>query len=194
MIKAFLIFNTQGKTRLCRFYEEHTVETQQAILSDIFTLVSRRSAAVCNFLEGTKLLSKDGAEETRIIYRHYATLYFVVLADTSESELGILDLIQVFVESLDRMFENVCELDLIFHFDDVHHLLSEMISGGLVLETSINEMTSIIQETKRRDDQSGGSGNNGSSSSGGGSGRRRGGGGSFVDAFHTATSLPIGLR
>lgn len=26
---------------------------------------------------------------------------------------------KVFVESLDRAFENVCELDLVFHFDDV---------------------------------------------------------------------------
>lgn len=26
--------------------------------------------------------------------------------------------IQVFVESLDRAFENVCELDLVFHFDE----------------------------------------------------------------------------
>ena len=29
------------------------------------------------------------------------------------------DLIQVFVETLDRCFENVCELDLIFHADKV---------------------------------------------------------------------------
>jgi len=41
------------------------------------------------------------------------------VVDGAESELGILDLIQVFVESLDRAFENVCELDLIFHFDEV---------------------------------------------------------------------------
>lgn len=39
--------------------------------------------------------------------------------DSSESELGILDLIQVFVETLDKCFENVCELDLIFHVDKV---------------------------------------------------------------------------
>ena len=26
---------------------------------------------------------------------------------------------QVFVESLDKAFENVCELDLVFHFDEV---------------------------------------------------------------------------
>lgn len=58
-------------------------------------------------------------DELRVIYRHYATLYFVFVVDQSESELGILDLIQVFVESLDRCFENVCKLDLIFHFDQV---------------------------------------------------------------------------
>lgn len=49
----------------------------------------------------------------RVIYRHYATLYFVFVVDEAESELGILDLIQVFVESLDKCFENVCELDLV---------------------------------------------------------------------------------
>jgi AP-3 complex subunit sigma len=47
----------------------------------------------------------------------------------------------VFVESLDKSFENVCELDLIFHFDQVHHVLSEIIQGGLVLETNINVIT-----------------------------------------------------
>ena len=54
-----------------------------------------------------------------MIYRHYATLYFVFCVDSSESELGILDLIQVFVETLDKCFESVCELDLIFHMDKV---------------------------------------------------------------------------
>jgi len=33
-------------------------------------------------------------QDTKLIYRHFATLYFVVLCDRSESELGILDLIQ----------------------------------------------------------------------------------------------------
>lgn len=59
-----------------------------------------------------------------MIYRHYATLYFVFCVDSSESELGILDLIQVFVETLDKCFENVCELDLIFHVDKVKQYCS----------------------------------------------------------------------
>ena len=34
-------------------------------------------------------------EKWRVVYRNYATLYFVFVVDSSESELGILDLIQV---------------------------------------------------------------------------------------------------
>ena len=44
---------------------------------------------------------------------------FVFVIDEAESELAVLDLIQVFVEVLDRSFENVCELDLIFNPDKV---------------------------------------------------------------------------
>ena len=36
-----------------------------------------------------------GGSDYKLIYRHYATLYFVFCVDSSESELGILDLIQV---------------------------------------------------------------------------------------------------
>lgn len=38
-----------------------------------------------------------GGSDYKLIYRHYATLYFVFCVDSSESELGILDLIQVMV-------------------------------------------------------------------------------------------------
>lgn len=81
-----------------------------------------------------------GEKDTKLIYRHYATLFFVFAVDSSESELGILDLIQVFVESLDKRFENVCELDLIFHVQKVHHILDEIVMGGMVLETNMTEI------------------------------------------------------
>ena len=41
------------------------------------------------------------------------------MIDDAESELAVLDLIQVLVEVLDKSFENVCELDLIFNPDKV---------------------------------------------------------------------------
>ncbi|KAI8352561.1 clathrin adaptor complex small chain-domain-containing protein [Mortierella sp. GBAus27b] len=129
MIKSVLIFNNHGNPRMSKFYQPIDIATQQALVKEIFNLISKRPDTVCNFLEGSQML---GGQDTRVIYRHYATLYFVFVVDESESELGILDLIQVFVESLDKSFQNVCELDLIFHFKEVHDILAEVITGGLV--------------------------------------------------------------
>lgn len=69
---------------------------------------------------------------TKLIYRHYATLFFIFVVDATESELGILDLIQTFVETLDVCFRNVCELDMIFNMDRVHYILDEIVQGGMV--------------------------------------------------------------
>jgi AP-3 complex subunit sigma len=80
---------------------------------DIFSIISKRSENACYFVDGGSISAYG--KDTRIVYRHYATLYFIFVVDGSESELGILDLIQVFVETLDKCFENVCELDLIFN-------------------------------------------------------------------------------
>ncbi|KAJ1656325.1 Sigma-adaptin 3A [Dispira simplex] len=136
-------------------YYLQSLELQQEVVKEIHSLVARRPAVACNFLEGSKLL---GGADTRIIYRNYATLYFVFVVDSSESELGILDLIQVFVEALDRCFENVCELDIIFHFEEAHYILDEIISGGLVLETNLAEILRAIQEQSRLVKSHGGQG------------------------------------
>ena len=57
----------------------------------------------------------------KLVYRGFATLYFIAICDAAESELGLLDLIQVFVETLDKVFENVCELDIIFNSPKVRN-------------------------------------------------------------------------
>ena len=102
MIKAILVFNNSAKPRLIKFFEYYPEEVQQQIIRETFLLVSKRDENVCNFLEGGSLI---GGNDYRLIYRHYATLYFIFCVDSSESELGILDLIQVFVETLDKCFE-----------------------------------------------------------------------------------------
>merc|ERR1712046_304634 len=84
----------------------------------------------------------------KIIYRHFATLYFIFVADSAESELGVLDLIQVFVQVLDSCFENVCELDLIYHFDRVNYILDELVMSGMVLETNAELIVQVIKENK----------------------------------------------
>uniref|UniRef100_A0A4W3JQU5 Adaptor related protein complex 3 subunit sigma 2 n=1 Tax=Callorhinchus milii TaxID=7868 RepID=A0A4W3JQU5_CALMI len=94
------------------------IDMQQQIIRETFHLVSRRDDNVCNFLEGGSLI---GGSDYKLIYRHYATLYFVFCVDSSESELGILDLIQV------------------------HYILQEVVMGGMVLETNMNEIALQVE-------------------------------------------------
>lgn len=107
--------------------------------------MSERPASACNFLPLPPLLAPNGQTNSpdvpsQITYRHYATLYFILISTSTESPLALLDFIQVFVEALDRLFENVCELDLIFGFETLHAVLSEMIVGGVVVETSLDKI------------------------------------------------------
>ncbi|CDW55852.1 AP 3 complex subunit sigma 2 [Trichuris trichiura] len=154
MIKAIMVFNNHGKPRLLKFFESVPEEVQQQLVRETFQLLSKRDENVCNFLEGGSFVSPGS--DNRLIYRHYATLYFVFCSDSSESELGILDLIQVFVETLDRCFENVCELDLIFHSDKVHNILNEIVMGGMVLETNMSEILLRIEEQDKIEKQEAG--------------------------------------
>jgi AP-3 complex subunit sigma len=72
-------------------------------------------------------------------------LYFIIISTSTESPLALIDLIQVYVEALDRLFENVCELDLIFNFETLHATLSEMIVGGVVVETGLDKVVEGVR-------------------------------------------------
>jgi AP-3 complex subunit sigma len=144
MIKGIIIVNNHGNPRLVKFYQ--TVESeaqQQSVIRRVFQQVSSRPDSFCNYLEG---IVPEWGDNIKLIYRHYATLYFVFAVDAQESDLGILDLIQVFVEALDKSFQNVCELDLIFHSDRVHYILDEVVMGGMVLETNIVSVLQAIND------------------------------------------------
>lgn len=136
---------------------------QQRLISEIFTLVSARPNSACNFLPLPPLLAPAPSSSpapaassaqhndapSLVTYRHYATLYFIVISTNTESPLALLDLIQVFVEALDRLFENVCELDLIFNFETLHAVLGEMIVGGVVVETSLDRVVEGVKSQGR---------------------------------------------
>lgn len=146
MIKGIIIVNNHGMPRMTKFYQNVPSEAaQQSLIRRIFAQVSHRPDSFCNYLENTETNELWNCP-VKLIYRHYATLYFVFAVDSQESDLGILDLIQVFVECLDKCFENVCELDLIFHSDRVHYILDEIVMGGMVLETNIVSILQSIQD------------------------------------------------
>ncbi|KAJ2904949.1 putative AP-3 complex subunit sigma [Zalerion maritima] len=171
MINAFLVFNGQGQPRLTKFYTQLETSIQQRLISEIFTLVSNRPSGSCNYLPLPPLLASSSTSTTSpppsggplhsssssripdppqdvpsiVTYRHYATLYFIVISTSTESPLALIDLIQVYVEALDKLFENVCELDLIFNFETLHSCLGEMINGGIVIETSLDRIVAGVR-------------------------------------------------
>jgi AP-3 complex subunit sigma len=99
---SFVAANKSGKPRLSKFFTLIPPLVQQSLISQIFSLISDRPQGVCNFLDAPELvfptpgMSREreeeamkernrngkrklvgGDDDTRVIYRHYATLYFV---------------------------------------------------------------------------------------------------------------------
>ncbi|KAI9665712.1 MAG: Sigma-adaptin 3A [Bathelium mastoideum] len=178
MINAVLVFNNNGQPRLTKFYTHLDTSTQQRLISEIFTLVANRPSSSCNFLPLPPLLASASTTATSlpsdtpslITYRHYATLYFILISTSTESPLALLDLIQVFVEALDRLFEDVCELDLIFNYETLHATLGEMIVGGVVVETGLDRVVEGVRSQGRVAKRPGAEGLRGMGSAGLGAG------------------------
>ena len=58
--------------------------------------------------------------DSKVVYRRYASLFFVTGISSGDNELITLEIIHRYVEVLDRYFGNVCELDLIFNFQKAY--------------------------------------------------------------------------
>ncbi|CAE7596029.1 unnamed protein product [Symbiodinium sp. CCMP2592] len=105
MIKFILMVNKQGQTRLAQYYEFLSVRERVTLEGELIRKCLSRSESQCSFVE---------YRDYRVVYRRYASLYFIVGIDNDEdcNELAILEFIHTLVETLDKYFENVCELDI----------------------------------------------------------------------------------
>ena len=79
-----------------------------------------------------------------LVSKRYASLYFVAAIDKEENELLTLEVLQFFVELLDKYFKNVCELDIIFNFHKAYYILDEMLMAGYLVETSKKQILRVI--------------------------------------------------
>ena len=127
MIKFVLFCNKLGQTRLSRYYEEVALGQREALEGEIVRTCLRRTDAHCNLFEHRGY---------KVIYKRYASLFFIVGVDGEENELAVLELIHLIVETLDKYFENVCELDMMFFFDRVHFIVDEMIVNGFLVDAN----------------------------------------------------------
>lgn len=56
------------------------------------------------------------------------------------------------MEGLDVLFENACELDLVYYPDKVSLFIDELISGGTVLETNLQEIVHTLKKKKAHEE------------------------------------------
>ena len=66
--------------------------------------------------------------------------------DTDDNELASLELIHLFVETMDKYFGSVCELDVVYNFDTVYTVLDELLIGGEIVETSKTNILKKLRE------------------------------------------------
>ncbi|KAL8425988.1 hypothetical protein Efla_000126 [Eimeria flavescens] len=130
--------NKQGQTRLSQYYEFLEIAERAALEGELIRKCLSRSETQCSFLQ---------YRQYKVVYRRYASLYFIVglLDEPDVNELSILELIHCLVETLDKFFENVCELDIMFHLEKAHFIIAEMIMDGCIVETNKSNIMAPIQ-------------------------------------------------
>lgn len=82
--------------------------------------------------------------DTKIIYRRYASLFFIAATDPQDNELITLEIVHRYVEQMDKYYGNVCELDIIFNFQKAYFILDELLLAGEMQESSKKNVLRII--------------------------------------------------
>nr|ABJ90466.1 clathrin-associated adaptor complex AP-1 small chain sigma 1 [Neopyropia yezoensis] len=150
MMHWMMLISRQGKVRLSKWFDASTTAQRATIMRDVVTLVLPRPSVMCNVVEWTSpppapsSPSPSGAPAPpssaslarKLIYRRYASLYFVLCISDGDNELSALETVHLYVESLDKYFGHVCELDVIFNFDRAYFLADELLLGGHLQETN----------------------------------------------------------
>jgi AP-4 complex subunit sigma-1 len=138
MIQFVLMVNKQGQTRLSKYFQHLPVKQRSGLEAELIRRCLVRHENLCSFFEH---------EGYKVIYRRYASLYFIIGVDNSadENEMGYLEFIHTMVETLDRYFENICELDIMFNLEKTHFILDEMIANGCIIDTNKVNILSPLQ-------------------------------------------------
>lgn len=98
-------------------------------------------------------LSADlAAPDTKIVYRRYASLFFIAGCSSEDNELITLEIIHRYVEQMDKYYGNVCELDIIFSFTKAYYILDELLLAGELQESSKKNVLRCIAQQDSLED------------------------------------------
>ncbi|KAK4702278.1 hypothetical protein P7C70_g3952, partial [Phenoliferia sp. Uapishka_3] len=165
-----LLISRQGKVRQAKWFSTMSSKNKSKIVKDVTQLVlvscflgtvsfhgplliglafggmylQARRTRMCNFLE---------YKDSKVVYRRYASLFFVTGIGQHDNELITLEIIHRYVEVLDRYFGNVCELDLIFNFQKAYAILDELIMAGEMQESSKKSVLRAVAQSDAKEEE-----------------------------------------
>lgn len=132
MIFSFFILNGEKEIRFFKNYQVEFFSNKiDSIYERILKTNKNNNHNFFNF------------ERKKIVFKKYSNLFFVIVCDEEESILSLLDLIHLFLECLDVVYENVREIDLMLQPEKCGYLLDFIISNGTVIQTN---KLQILQE------------------------------------------------
>ena len=82
------------------------------------------------------LIFADSCSPRFVVQSRNVHLLTTILLLLSQNELSFLEFIHNLVETLDKYFENVCELDIMFNIEKAHFIIDEMVMSGYITETN----------------------------------------------------------
>ncbi|CAD6575403.1 MAG: AP-1 complex subunit sigma-2 [Alectoria sarmentosa] len=99
------------------------------------------------------LLSRQGkVVHTKVVYRRYASLFFIAGCSSTDNELITLEIVHRYVEQMDKYYGNVCELDIIFNFQKAYFILDELLLAGEMQESSKKNVLRCIGQQDSLED------------------------------------------
>ena len=122
---------------LAKWFAPIAPKDKQRIVKEVTQAVLARRSKLCNVLE---------YKDHKVIYRRYASLFFVAGIQSDANELLTLEIVHRYVEVLDKYFGNVCELDLIFNFHKAYYILDELLLCGEMQETNRKAVLRVITQ------------------------------------------------
>ncbi|KAK4151414.1 Maf1 regulator-domain-containing protein [Chaetomidium leptoderma] len=138
-----ILLSRQGKVRLAKWFTTLSPKDKAKIVKDVSQLVLARRTRMCNFLE---------YKDTKIVYRRYASLFFIAGCSSEDNELITLEIIHRYVEQMDKYYGNVCELDIIFSFTKAYYILDELLLAGELQESSKKNVLRCISQQDALED------------------------------------------
>ncbi|KAI1308569.1 Maf1 regulator-domain-containing protein [Xylaria venustula] len=142
-INYLILLSRQGKVRLAKWFTTLSPKDKAKIVKDVSQLVLARRTRMCNFLE---------YKDTKIVYRRYASLFFIAGCSSDDNELITLEIIHRYVEQMDKYYGNVCELDIIFSFTKAYYILDEILLAGELQESSKKNVLRCIGQQDSLED------------------------------------------